>query len=217
MQIEAAREAAVHVLVLCATKGGVAKSTLSACLAVEAAKTLRVGIYDCDPQASLRRWLELRETPGNIALITARSPRDAVGAAHARGIDLLIVDTPPAIMSAIRPAVTIGDLILIPCRPTPTDIDAVDASVELARLAEKQFAFVLSMVPTQGGQGLTSGARKYMQQSGPVCTTLIHQRLAYAGAMGTGQTGPEMEPKCAEEITALWGEVKRKLAATAKQ
>jgi chromosome partitioning protein len=161
---------------------------------------------------SLDRWLELRDARDQkIRMIQGRTPRDAVANAHAAGVDLLIIDTPPALINIIRAGIAVGDFVLIPCKPSPVDVEAVDASVELSQAAGKPFAFVLTVVPTQGGAGITKGCRKFLNEIGAVLTTEINNRISYVGAMATGQTGADLDDKCKAEIKSLWAEVRKRL------
>lgn len=206
----------MRTLALAATKGGVGKTTLAACLAVEASKKGRVALFDLDPQQSLARWLELRGEDPKIFTVNARSAKQAVEIAQQEGAHLLIIDTPPALMLAIEPAVAVADFVLIPCKPSPLDIESIGPIRELCVECldrGRHSGFVLSQVFTQGGAGLTEGARLYLKEEGLVLTPIVGHRIAYAGAMADGRTGPEVDKsgKCGEEITALWKAVAREL------
>jgi chromosome partitioning protein len=208
----------MHTLTLAASKGGVGKTTLTSALAVEAAKKLHVGLYDIDPQQSLARWHELRDDGDRISIIVARSTEEALAVATEQGCDLLIIDTPPALMLAIQPAIEVADLVVIPCKPSPIDVESIDPTVELAQTAGRPFVFVVNMVPTQGGAGLTKGTREFLKFNGDVMPQAVSQRLAYTAAMASGQSGAEVEKdkKCAGEIQTLWRAISRKLAGLGK-
>jgi chromosome partitioning protein len=208
----------MHTLTLAASKGGVGKTTLTSALAVEAAKKLHVGLYDLDPQQSLARWHELRDDGDRISIIEARSTEEALAVATEQGCDLLIIDTPPALMLAIQPAIEVADLVVIPCKPSPIDVESIDPTVELAQTAGRPFVFVVNMVPTQGGAGLTKGTREFLKFNGDVMPQAVSQRLPYTAAMASGQSGPEVErdKKCAGEIQTLWRAISRKLHGLGK-
>lgn len=203
----------VKVLTLGASKGGVGKTTLTTALAVEASKKHLVGLYDADPQSSLGRWFELRSDHKNLKLIAAKTGTEAKALADKQGCDLLICDTPPGSLMLLKPAIDAADFVLVPVRPSPVDVEAVDPTVELAEEANVPFAFVISMASTQGGTGYVAGARKYLSALGDVLNIEIHHRLPYVGAMGKGMTGPEFEKdgKCGAEITALWTEIRKRI------
>lgn len=203
----------MKVLTLGASKGGVGKTTITTALAVVASRKNKIGLYDADPQASLSRWFELREDTTNLVLLAAKNGVDAKALAEKADCNLLICDTPPGSLLLLKAAIEVADLVLIPVRPSPVDIEAVDPTVELAEAAGKDFAFVLSAAPTQGGAGYVTGARKYLSSVGDVLATEVHQRLPYVGAMGRGLTGPEFEKdgKCGAEVNSLWNEVRKRL------
>jgi chromosome partitioning protein len=208
----------MHVLTLGGSKGGISKTSLAACLCVEAAKTMKVGFYDADPQKSLTRWHDLAQGgKDHIALVEARTPAAAVAVAHSRGLDLLVVDTPPALVKIIEACISVAELVLIPSKPSPIDIEAVDVSVNLSQKAGKPFVFVLSMVPVQGGEGLKLGAKQSLSEHGTVLPTLVFQRIPYMAAMVNGRTGPEIDAKAAAEIKALWAELRKRMGITAKR
>ena len=48
-----------------------------------------------------------------------------------QGFRLAVVDTPPAITMAIQSVIAVAELIIIPTRPSPLDLRAVGATVDL--------------------------------------------------------------------------------------
>ena len=47
------------------------------------------------------------------------------------GVELAIIDTPPAVTDTIRQVLAVADLVVIPTRPSPHDLRAVGSTVEL--------------------------------------------------------------------------------------
>lgn len=195
-------------IVFAASKGGVGKTTLATAMAVEAARAHAVALYDCDPQQSATRWFELRDEPGAIQLIDWKqarvAPADAVKLARARGAAWLMIDTPPGIHRLNRLAIEVASLVVVPVKPSPIDLEAVDATVEMCRQINKPFLFVLNMVPAQGA--LTQEAATFLAQHGPVADTAIRQRQAWLAAPADGKSGAEIDKTkaCAKEARALW-------------
>ncbi|WP_409562699.1 AAA family ATPase [Hyphomicrobium sp. MC8b] len=203
----------MRTIVLAASKGGVGKTTLTAALAAVAAQSEKVAVIDLDPQQSLARWIELRQHyPGK-----AKSPvlfKDfedlaaAVEKIRAQGYDWLFIDTPPALMTHILPAIRTADLVLIPATPSPLDVEAVEPIIEMCRDYKKNFEFILNMVAGQGA--VAAGAIKYLRHEGKVLADLIASRQIYSTAMSRGRTAPEADRtgKATDEIKKLWKTVK---------
>ena len=192
-------------IIFAASKGGVGKTTLACACAVEAARRAKVAIIDLDPQQSTARFLQLRGHPTNPGLIPVeKSLVDAERAASRTGADFLIVDTPPALMTRLSPAIKIADLVVIPCRASPLDVEAIEPVVELCRSAKRPFVFVVNA--TQPRTPLTRETVEYLKLEGQVLDVMIAQRPVYAAAMINGLTAPEVEKdgKAGEEIRALW-------------
>jgi chromosome partitioning protein len=207
----------VRTITLAASKGGVGKTTLAACFAVEASRRSKVAVLDLDPQLSLTRWHELRGEPANPQMLTeGASVEAAERRAMKAGFDWLIIDTPPALMTRIAPAIDIADLVVIPVRPSPLDLEAIDPVIELCRQSKRPFVFVISQNPPRSS--LTKGAVGYLEAHGDVLEEMVSLRTAHAGAAISGKTAPEIEKddKSAEEISTLWKAIVKRASADAK-
>lgn len=198
----------MYTVAFAASKGGVGKTTLVSAFAVEAARKGKVSLYDADMQQSLQRWHELRDDHANISLIDFNQGRVtaemAVKRARAAGSDWLFIDTPPAIMKIIMPVIEVADFVVIPVKPSPIDIEAVDPVVHMCTQEKKPFVFVINMAASK--TGITQGAVKFLSEMGPVLPEMVMQRQAYLASMATGQSGVEVDKtgKCGEEIAPLW-------------
>ncbi len=130
----------MHIIAVASQKGGSGKTTLAGHLAVAAdsAGAGPVALVDTDPQGSLQNG-------GTCAKPTRRfshapvTSRLAADVERMRGLrhQLLIIDTPPAIEATIVEVIRQADLVLIPARPSPHDLRAVGATVELVRAARQ--------------------------------------------------------------------------------
>jgi chromosome partitioning protein len=197
----------VEILTIASQKGGAGKTTLSAHLAVEAERQKRgpVAIVDTDPQGSLADWWNQRraETPLFAAVEVVRlAPHMA--ALRQQRVNLVVIDTPPALLQPIRAAIQVADLVLIPARPSPQDLRAVGVVVEMAEQLNKPFCFVVN-----GATPRTTIALEAVQalaQHGPVAPVIVHQRIDFAGSMVDGRTVGEITPpsRSADEMTQLW-------------
>lgn len=203
----------MRVIAVASTKGGVSKTTLSSALAVRAvADGLKVALLDTDPQASLARWHELRGRPDNPRIVEIDAAREALALLISQRWDVVFIDTPPAFLDKIENAISLADFVLVPCRPSAVDVEAVRDVVTICQDHEKPFAFVITQILPPPGR-IVEGAQKYLETDGDVLAARMTSRKPYAAAMTLGKTGPEMKDgkAAADEIDALWSEIKTRL------
>ena len=123
----------MKVIAVVSRKGGTGKTTLSGHLAVQAelAGAGPVVLIDTDPQGSLSRWWNCRQADRPYFLRTTISTlSNDLAELRSAGIELVIIDTPPAITSSIVEIVKIADLVIIPVRPSPHDLAAIGMKAE---------------------------------------------------------------------------------------
>ncbi len=99
-----------------------------------------------------------------------------------------------------------ADLILIPCRPAAFDLEAIEATRDLAALAKKPATVVLNAAPIRSAI-VGEAATGLEAQGAQVAPFIMHQRVAFSHAVIDGRTALEIEPegKAAEETFALFG------------
>lgn len=193
-------------LAIVSRKGGAGKTTIAVHLAVAAeAYGIATAIFDLDPQASAALWADHRGEP-IPAVVPAQAPRLPALLAQARQneADLVLLDTAPHADGIAAEAADQADAILIPCRPSSFDLDAIGASVRLARNAGKPAYVVINAAPVQGVE--TDEAMTAIRAAGVnVCPIVLHHRKPYASRIHEGRTASEIEPKgkAAQEIDAL--------------
>lgn len=209
----------MRILALVSQKGGVGKTTLAGHLAVEAERGgSTVAMLDTDPQGSLAAWWNSREAEaplfvrGNLAEL-----RQQLTELEAMGVDLVVIDTPPAITAHIQLVVECSDLILIPARPSPHDLRAVGGTIELVEPTGKPMIFVVNGA-TQRAR-ITADAAIALSQHGTVAPTTVHQRVDFANSMIDGRTVGELDinSNSAKEIAELWIYVNARLRKTTKE
>ena len=195
-------------------KGGSGKTTLSGHLAVQAELSGAgpVVLVDTDPQGSLTAWWNEREapTPAFAQTNVSRLLSD-LDQLREQGFKLAIIDTPPAITLAIQSVIAVSDLIIIPTRPSPHDLRAAGATVELADRSDKPFMFVINAATPRAR--ITSDAAIALSQHGTVSPATIHQRTDFASSMIDGRTVMEINPesRSSKEIAELWDYVSDRL------
>lgn len=187
-------------------KGGAGKTTISTHLAVAAEGLgIATALFDLDPQASAALWADHRGE-SFPAVMPAQHPRllSLLRQAEAQGAGLVILDTPPEADTIASAAAEHADAILIPCRPSGLDLDAIGASVRIARAVGKSPFVVINAAPVQGSE--VDEMRIALRTGGvEVAPVVLHQRKAFSARMQEGRTAIETEPKgkAAEEIRAL--------------
>lgn len=197
----------MQVLAIASQKGGSGKTTLTGHLAVQAERSGAgpVALLDTDPQGSLAQWWNVRaaETPV-FAQSHVMRLREDVARMRSAGINLLIIDTPPAITSMIKEVIFVSNLVVVPVRPSPHDLRAAGATVELVEHLDKSLVFVLNGARLRAR--ISTDAANALRPHGPVAPTIIHQRTDFASSMTDGRTVMELSPTCrsATEIAALW-------------
>lgn len=213
-------EALMRVLSFVSQKGGSGKSTLlfNCAVAATAGGKKRVLILDMDPQGTATAWYQDRdaEVPA-LATVTSKQLPEVIAQAKTAGFDFVFVDTPGRDEPSTASAVRCADLCIIPCRPTPGDMKAVPPTVATVTRLGKPAAFVLSQTPPRGRRSIE--AEKGLSILGLVCPQHIALRNAYQDAQGLGLAVTEFEAdgKAAEEITALWNWIVKKMDKLIKE
>lgn len=192
---------------LVSQKGGSGKSTIATHLAVCAMKDGKtVAIFDIDPQASALSWGQRRQAK-DLPVVQA-TPVQLPGllkSAKEQRADLIIIDTAGRSDIAATHAIEAADLVLIPCRPSAADLDAIQDTIRLvAHVKIKKAAVVLNQIPTRGNMG--EEAREAIRKRIAVAPAGLYLRSAYARAWNDGRSVEEYEPKgkAAAEIKALY-------------
>jgi chromosome partitioning protein len=197
----------MRTMVIANQKGGVGKTTLAGHLAVmaESQEAGPVALIDTDPQGSLASWWNVRqaEAPAFASVDIASLPAH-LKQLEAAGVKLAIIDTPPAVTDTIRRVVAVADLVLIPTRPSPHDLRAVGATVELVESLGKRMVFVLNGAAARAK--ITAEAAIALSQHGTVAPITIFQRTDFAASMIDGRTVQEVDSasRSAGEIKELW-------------
>jgi chromosome partitioning protein len=205
----------MQIIAVASQKGGSGKTTLAGHIAVAADRAGwgRVALVDTDPQGSLSEWWNARkaETPLFARTVTARLAAD-IERMRGFGIELLIVDTPPAIEATIVEVIRLADLVIIPARPSPHDLRAVGATVELIERLAKPLVFVLNAATPRAR--ITSEAVMALSQHGTLAPIVIHHRTGFAASMIDGRTVMEIagDDRSANEIMQLWDYISRRLS-----
>src|SRR3712207_4046004 len=205
----------MRVLALSSQKGGSGKTTLSGHLAVQAqlAGQGPVCLIDIDPQGSLADWWNEREAemPAFAQTTVARLQAD-LEILRQQGFKLAVIDTPPAITMAIQSVIQVAELILIAIRPSPHDLRAVGATVDLCERAGTPLIFGVNAATPKAR--IPYEAAVALSQHATVAPVTLHHRTDYAASMIDGRTVMEVDPnsRSAKEVEELWDYVADRLA-----
>jgi chromosome partitioning protein len=216
----------MHIVGLIAQKGGVGKTTLALHLAVEAHRAgERVAVIDADPQGSAAAWARRRLERGREEPMVGQASEGnlgkAIDACREDGFTWVFLDTMPSVMSPTAAAAQQADLVLIPCSPSPQDLDALGPTVRLVQQVERP-AFLL--LNRGRGEKMNQDVVGMLEQTFelPVCPVTVMHRTAFADAFLEGASIAEMSgavPSVAKgkaEISALWQWLQTNLEPKAK-
>lgn len=205
------------IVAMVSRKGGVGKTTLAGHLAVEAenAGDGPVAIIDTDPQGSLTDWWNLRSdpTPAFVQTTLPLLGRD-LDQLRDQGTELVIIDSPSALNRAIADVVEVADLVVIPTRPSPHDVRALSATVELVEHLGKPLVFVINAAVPRAR--ITNETISLISAYGPMAPVTIGHRIDFASSMIDGRTVMELpgRTKSTNEIAELWTYLRGRLAGT---
>lgn len=197
----------MRIVAFASQKGGSGKTTLSGHMAVAAQRAGfgPVVLIDTDPQGSLSDWWNERadDAPAFAHTTIARLSQD-LDTLREEGFKLAIIDTPPAITTAIQAVVSIADLVVIPTRPSPHDLRAAGATVDLIERVNKPLVFVVNAATARAR--ITAEAAIALSQHGTVAPVTVHNRTDFAASMTDGRTVMELNDasKSAKEMDELW-------------
>ncbi len=196
-----------NVVTIAQQKGGAGKTTLAAHTAVALAERgYRVALIDIDPQGSLTKWHYIREEhfgEGNTGLSFSSLSGWRIGGEIARlrrTHDIILIDSPPHIETEARTAIRHADQVILPVQPSPTDLWATEATIELCRTEEIPAHIVLNRVNPQ--------SRIYDRVKSELKDMLLGtlcNRVIYASSLMEGFGVTEVAPAspAAEEIKHL--------------
>ena len=208
----------MDVISVLAQKGGAGKTTLTLHWAVEAERRgQRVAVIDMDTQESSVAWSKRRqqlrhlETPIMLRA-NEHNLHEVLAACEAEGLDLVLIDTMPRVEKPCVEAAKAAHLSVVPCGPSPVDMEAIQATIDIIRREQATGCIVLNQ--GRPGSGINEKALGILAQYGlPVCPDYVTRRAALADAFIDGRAVVELDPgsKAAMEITHTWQWIAKQL------
>lgn len=190
---------------LISQKGGAGKSTLARQLAVLAGETEHSLIIDRDPQRTTTKWWTRRseinpalERPDLIEL-DGTSLTEAAKRLRRKADGALFIDTRPAVEEPEAEAARVADLVIVPVRPSPDDLEAVGETLKILRRLGQRAAVIVNAAKNDSR---ATGARAALSRYPvPVCPTHLSDRTVYLDASLEGRGVSEMRGHAAREAT----------------
>src|SRR4051794_22712546 len=170
----------MHIIAICAQKGGVSKTTISQCLSIEALKEgRRAVIVDMDPQGSCAKWGQRREAKGIPvpAVIHARERPMYVIIEELRSkqVAAVFIHPPALVTPPLNAALRVSTASLLPTRPNPLDVDALVATWAIVRRFPTLRAAALITQAPPGGRAKALGLamERLKKLDIPTCATAL--------------------------------------------
>jgi len=197
-------------------KGGVGKSTISQNIAVCFAHMgYRVAIIDTDTNASSVHWSGIRSEDQPqitvMGIIDSKALRKNIRQIQ-ENYDLVVIDGTPAISKLVSTILILGDVVLIPIRPSGLDIWATEKFLEhfeqAQALKEDIPAFFL-LNEFNPKVNLNREIRKALDELEiKTLNSTLRHRIAYEEACVLGLGAYEYrDTKARKEVTDLTNEV----------
>ncbi|MCW5699809.1 MAG: ParA family protein, partial [Rhodospirillales bacterium] len=204
----------MRVIVFSSQKGGSGKTTLCGQLAVQAELSGDgpVAIIDTDPQGSLAQWWNARSSDTPLFLrVSGKYLHEDIRQLDRAGVRYVFVDTPPAVTDMISRIVAYADLVVVPTRPSPHDLRAVGATLDIIEAQRKQLVFAINAANRRAR--ITGETAVALSQHGTVAPVTLHHRIDFATSMIHGETVMETDPesRSAMEIREMWGYLSSRL------
>jgi len=198
----------------CGSERRTGKTTICANLAVEAEACGHgpVALIDVDPQGTLSKWWNRRQAESpTLVEINVAEIETQLHSLAARGMKLVVVDTPGAITSHVRTVIRTADLVLIPSRPSILDIETLYDFCDVVEAEGRPMTFVLNAVKPK--TRISSDAIRGLSGFGTVAPTELVDRVDYSGSFNDGRSAAELVSggKAGQEIRELWQYVSARL------
>ena len=194
------------VIVVANPKGGVGKSTLATHIAGWLAQQgHQVMLGDVDRQQSARQWLALR--PPSLPLIRGWDTPDGELLRPPKGCTHVVLDTPAGLHGKRLDAVMkLADKLVIPLQPSPFDIAATHAFLQLLRAHRRADRVALGLVAMRVKEHThaTEHLHDFLSALQQPPITSLRDTQNYAHLAARGLTLFDVAPGRVERDLAQW-------------
>ncbi len=208
------------IITVATMKGGSGKSTLASCLAVHWQLHGREPtIVDADPQRSIARLATREKALGGVRVIEDATD-DAWKTAQrtVKGRQLIIIDTPGFRSDATLACLGITDLVLVPVKPSPFDVDRMldTLNILINGVRGRRPVFRCVLTQTTRDSVIAKHIRSELTEAGfPVLKSEMTNRVVYPEAALWGATPSliDADGPAARDIASIAKEVDSILGA----
>ncbi len=202
------------IITVATMKGGSGKSTVASCLAVHwHLAGRRPTIIDADPQRSIARLAARERALGGVAVVEDATEQAWKTARRlAAGGGPVIIDTPGFRSEATLAALAATDLILVPVKPSPFDVDRMldTLGTFMNGVGGRRPIFRCLLTQTTRDSVIAKHIRSELAEAGfPLLGSEMTNRVIYAEAALWGATPSLVDSTgpAARDIAAIADEV----------
>jgi chromosome partitioning protein len=203
------------IITIAQQKGGAGKTTVAAHLAIALSqRKYNIVLIDIDPQGTLTQWHNLRKNLLDKSY-TAINFHSTSGwrittelAKFKSTADFIIIDSPPHTNTETKSSVRISDLVIIPIQPSPADLWASNATINICQ--KEQITFYTLLNRASQNSRLVKEIRSKMIKP---LKSEIGNRVSFASCFMKGLCVTEVQPKsiAAKEYKKLTSEILTKI------
>jgi chromosome partitioning protein len=202
----------VHIFSLVTQKGGAGKSLLARQLSVLAGEDGPSLLIDRDPQRTTTRWWNRRQeldpltAQPQLVDIEGTSLTKAAEALRKKSGGAVFIDTRPAVEEPEAEAARVSDLVIVPVRPSPDDLEAVGETIRILRRLDRRAVLVVNAARNEARA--TAAKAALSRYPVPVCPVWVSDRTVLLDASLEGRGVAEMKGQAAreaeKELRAVW-------------
>jgi chromosome partitioning protein len=201
------------IITVATMKGGSGKSTLASCLAVHwQLHGRQPTIIDADPQRSIARLASREKALGGVPVVEDATDDAWKTAQRIADRGPIIIDTPGFRSQSTLACLGITDLVLVPVKPSPFDVDRMldTLNILINGVSGRRPLFRCVLTQTTRDSVIAKHIRTELTEAGfPVLRNEMTNRVAYPEAALWGATPSliDRQGPAARDIAAIANEI----------